>query len=44
MERIIIVFPKNRSEEIAQLVGLSHVDKVVYNIDELIPPVPAEEG
>lgn len=44
MERIIIVFPKNRSEEIAQLVGLAHVDKVVYNIDELIPSVPAEEG
>ncbi len=36
MERIIIVFPKDRSEEIARLVGLEKIDKVVYNIDELI--------
>lgn len=44
MERIIIVFPKSRAEEIAQLVGLAHIDKVVYNIDELLPSETAEEG
>lgn len=35
MERIIVVFPKERSEEIAKLLGLERIDKVVYNIDEL---------
>lgn len=44
MERIIIVFPKSRSEEVAQLVGLPSIDKVVYNIDELLPSETAEEG
>ena len=44
MERIIIVFPKSRAEEIAQLVGLAHIDTVVYNIDELLPSETAEEG
>ncbi len=39
MERIIIVYPKGRANEIAQLVGLGAIDKVVYNINELIPPV-----
>ncbi len=37
MERIIIVYPKDRTAEIAQLVGLESIAKVVYNIDELIP-------
>lgn len=37
MERIIIVYPKERAGEVAQLVGLSAIDKVVYNINELIP-------
>lgn len=36
MERIIIVYPKEREAELAKLVGLEKVDKVVYNIDELI--------
>lgn len=44
MERIIIVFPKSRTEDVAQLVGLANIDKVVYNIDELIPPVTVDEG
>lgn len=44
MERIIIVFPKSRAEEVAQLVGLPSIDKVVYNIDELLPSETAEEG
>lgn len=39
MERIIIVYPKDRAAEIAQLVGLESIDKVVYNINDLIPPV-----
>lgn len=37
MERIIIVYPKERTQEIAALVGLDAIDKVVYNINELIP-------
>lgn len=44
MERIIIVYPKDRAAEIAQLVGLEAIDKVVYNINELIPQEEAENG
>ena len=36
MERIIIVYPKEREGEVARLVGLDNIDKVVYNIDELM--------
>lgn len=36
MERIIIVYPKERASEVAQLVGLGSIDKVVYSIDELL--------
>lgn len=36
MERIIIVYPKERSDEVASLVGLSKIEKVVYNIDEIL--------
>lgn len=36
MERIIIVFPKEREEELAAAFGMEKFDKVVYNIDELI--------
>lgn len=36
MERIIIVYPKNRVEEIEKLIGLPKITKVVYNIDEII--------
>lgn len=39
MERIIIVYPKERAGEVAQLVGLPQIDKIVYNINELIPTV-----
>lgn len=35
MERIIIVYPKDRMEELAQHLGLDEINKVVYNIDEL---------
>lgn len=37
MERIIIVYPKERASDVAQLVGLGSIDKVVYSIDELLP-------
>ena len=37
MERVIIVYPKDRSAEVAQLGGLAQIEKVVYNINELIP-------
>ena len=37
MERVIIVYPKERAEEIANLLGLPQIDKVVYNIKELFP-------
>lgn len=35
MERVIIVYPKNRAAEIAALIGLESIEKVVYNLDEL---------
>lgn len=35
MERIIIVYPKDRMEELAQNLGLDEISKVVYNIDEV---------
>lgn len=35
MDRIIIVYPKDRVKEVAQLLGLESIDKVVYNITEV---------
>lgn len=35
MERIIIVYPKEREAELAKLIGLNEIQKVVYNITEL---------
>lgn len=35
MERIIIVYPKDRAGELASLIGLEKIEKVVYNIDEI---------
>lgn len=35
MERIIIVYPKERMAELARHLGLDEISKVVYNIDEL---------
>lgn len=35
MERIIIVYPKDRAEELASIIGLEKIEKVVYNIDEI---------
>ena len=37
MDRIIITYPKDRVQEVAQLIGLAAIDKVVYRIDEIIP-------
>lgn len=37
MERIIIVYPKERAGEVAALIGLEKIDKVVYNLKEIIP-------
>lgn len=37
MERIIIVYPKDRAEELAQLIGLPQIDRVVYKITDIIP-------
>ena len=37
MERIIIVYPKNRAEDVAKLVGIGKIEKVVYSIEELMP-------
>lgn len=35
-ERIIIVYPKDRAMDVAALIGLPEIDKVVYDIDELV--------
>ena len=34
-ERIIIVYPADRVQELADLLGLESIEKVVYNLDEL---------
>lgn len=36
MERIILVYPKERTEDVAALLGLQSIDKVVYSIDETV--------
>ena len=35
MERVIIVYPKGKTSDVAALLGLPSIAKVVYNIDEL---------
>lgn len=35
MERVIIVYPKEREAEMASKLGLEKIDKVLYNIDEI---------
>lgn len=35
MERVIIVFKKEQSQKLANILGLESIDKVVYNLDEL---------
>lgn len=36
LERVIIVFPKDKESIMAQMLGLGSIDKVVYKIEELI--------
>lgn len=36
-ERIIIVFPKERMQELANMLGMPSIDKAVYRLDEIIP-------
>lgn len=36
MERIIIVYPKEKAGALAAILGLESIDKVVYNIDEVL--------
>lgn len=43
MERVIIVYPKERVGEIAQMMGLPKIEKVVYNIKELFPDEETEQ-
>ena len=42
MERIIIVYPKDRAADVASLVGLEKIDKVVYSISEILQEPQAE--
>lgn len=41
MERVIIVYRKEQLAELQSLLGIS-IDKVVYRLDEILPPVPEE--
>jgi hypothetical protein len=34
-ERVIIVYPAERAQELAEMLGLESIEKVVYHIDEL---------
>lgn len=36
MERVIIVYPKDRAADMANILGLASIDKVVYRIEEVI--------
>lgn len=35
MKRVIIVYPAEREQDVAMLLGLAKIDKVVYNIHEI---------
>ncbi len=36
LDRVIVVFPADRKEEVARLLGLEALNKVVYQLDELV--------
>ena len=36
MDRVIIVYPKDRKDEISALLGVETIDRIIYNIDDLI--------
>lgn len=42
MERVIIVYPKERVAAVAQLLGLEKIEKVVYSIKEILPDEKGE--
>lgn len=43
MERVIIVYPKECLQELAQLLGMPSIDKVVYRLEEIIPSIEGAE-
>lgn len=43
MERVIIVYPKERLQELAQLLGMPSIDKVMYRLEEIIPSIEGAE-
>ncbi|MCM1168920.1 MAG: hypothetical protein NC324_03185 [Bacteroides sp.] len=43
MERIIIVYPKERASEVAALIGKDSLSKVVYSLDEIVCGKSEEE-
>lgn len=43
MERVIIVYPKERLQELTQLLGMPSIDKVVYRLEEIIPSIEGAE-
>lgn len=43
MDRVILVYPKDRAEDIARLLGLEKIEKVVYNIKEIFPDEEPEQ-
>ncbi len=42
MERIIIVYKKEQLADLMTLLGMPSIDKVVYRLDEILPPIPEE--
>lgn len=44
MERVIIVYPKERAEEVSRLLGLPKIDKVIYSVKELLPDADDENA
>lgn len=36
MERVIIVYPKDKDAEVAALLGIEKIDKIIYNLDEIV--------
>ena len=42
MERVIIVYPKERLQEVLNLLGLTALEKVVYRLEEILPEADKE--
>lgn len=43
MERIIIVYTKDRLPDLQQLLGMPSIDKVVYKLEEILPQAESEQ-